>query len=104
MRIAILTTTALAMIAAMAACSREEAVPPAADAPSTTASSQPATPPPPDNGSAAGTQHRVDLMPGQGGDAAGALDLVAGDGGVVMTGLVSGLKPGSRHGFHIHEK
>jgi superoxide dismutase, Cu-Zn family len=26
------------------------------------------------------------------------------DGAVTMTGLVSGLKPGSEHGFHVHEK
>jgi superoxide dismutase, Cu-Zn family len=105
MRVAILTTVStLAAIAAMSACSQKEAAPAAQDAPSTTASSEPANTPPPSNASAAATQHRVDLMPGQGGNVAGALDLVVSDGAVVMTGLVSALKPGSRHGFHIHEK
>jgi Cu-Zn family superoxide dismutase len=104
MRIAILTASVLAMVGAMAGCSQEEAAPPAQETPATTASSQPATTPPPSDGGAAGAQHRVDLMPGQGGEVAGALDLVSSDGAVVMTGVVSGLKPGSRHGFHIHEK
>jgi Cu-Zn family superoxide dismutase len=104
MRIAILTGSVLAMIVAMAGCGQKEAAPAASDAPSTTASSEPATTPPPSNTSEAATQHRVDLMPGLGGSVAGALDLVASDGAVVMTGVVSGLKPGSHHGFHIHEK
>jgi len=105
MRVVILTlSTLLAMVSALAGCGQKEAAPAAQDTPSTTASDQPATTPPPSNAGAAATQHRVDLMPGQGGDVAGALDLVASDGAVVMTGLVSGLKPGSHHGFHIHEK
>lgn len=106
MRIAILTTSVLVMAGAMAGCSRKQAAPSPspAEAPSTTASSEAATTPPPSNANAAATQHHVDLMPGQGGNVAGSLDLVTSDGAVVMTGIVSGLKPGSRHGFHIHEK
>lgn len=104
MRFVILTGSVLALVAAMAGCSQEEAVPAAQNTPSTAASNEPATTPPPNDGGAAGTQHHVDLMPGQGGEVAGAIDLVSSDGAVVMTGLVSGLKPGSRHGFHIHEK
>jgi Cu-Zn family superoxide dismutase len=88
----------------MVGCKPKEATSGAQDPPSTTASSEPATTPPADTGSAAGTQHRVDLMPGQGGEVAGALDLVVNNGAVLMTGLVSGLKPGSMHGFHLHEK
>ncbi len=103
MRIAILTGSMLTMIALMASCSQEEAAPPAAEMPSTTASSEPATTPPPSDTSAAASQHRVELTPGQGATVAGEFDLVASDGAVLMTGVVSGLKPGSRHGFHIHE-
>jgi superoxide dismutase, Cu-Zn family len=73
-------------------------------APATTASAEPAATPPADHASAAGNQHRVNLMPGQGGQVAGALDLVSSDGAVVVTGLVTGLKPDSEHGFHIHER
>jgi Cu-Zn family superoxide dismutase len=94
----------LTVIAVMTGCSQKEAAPAVSDAPSTTASSESAATPLPSNAGAAATQHRVDLMPGQGGDVAGALDLVVSDGAVVMTGGVSGLKPGSHHGFHIHEK
>lgn len=104
MRTAILTGSVLAAAAVMVGCSQKEATPPAEDAPSTTASSVPATTPPPQTGGASNTQHRADLTPGQGGEVTGAVDLVVSDGAVVMTGLVSGLKPGSEHGFHIHEK
>ncbi len=43
-------------------------------------------------------------MSAQGGQVGGALDLVASEGAVTVTGLISGLKPESEHGFHIHEK
>lgn len=66
------------------------------------ASSQAALPPP-DTGSAPGVQHHVDLMPGQGADVMGGLDLVPSNGEVAMTGIVTGLKPRSEHGFHIHQ-
>lgn len=104
MRIAILTASMLGMITTMAGCSQKEAAPAESTMPSTTASSEPATTPPPSDSDAAASQHRVDLMPGQGGEVSGALDLVASDGAVSMTGLISGLQPGSEHGFHIHEK
>src|SRR5262245_37422561 len=104
MRSAILIGSLLATSAAMFGCSQKEATPASQEAPSTTASSEPATTPPPNDAGAAGTAHRVDLMPGQGGTVAGALDLVVSDGAVTVTGLVSGLKPGSKHGFHVHEK
>lgn len=104
MRTAILTGCVLAAAAVMVGCSQKEATQAAEDAPSTTASSVPATTPPPQTGGPSNTQHRADLTPGQGGEVKGAVDLVVSDGAVVMTGLVSGLKPGSEHGFHIHEK
>jgi superoxide dismutase, Cu-Zn family len=101
MRSAILIVAALTAVG----CSRSET--PVADSsttPSTTASTEPAATPPPDHASAAGNQHRVNLMPGLGGQVAGALDLVSSDGAVVVTGLITGLAPDSEHGFHIHEK
>ena len=104
MRVAILMGSVLVAAAVMVGCARKEATPAPQETPSTTASSQPAMTPPPNDAGAAGTAHRADLVPGQGGTVAGALDLVVSDGAVAMTGLVSGLKPGSRHGFHLHEK
>ena len=102
MRIVILTGSLLIAAAATVGCSRKEATPAAQDAPSTTASSEPGTTAPAANPSSG--EHRVDIMPGQGGDVAGAVTLVAADGAVTMTGAVTALKPGSEHGFHIHEK
>lgn len=107
MRSAILVLAAV-MVADLAAvgCSGKgsAAAPVAQDALATTASAEPVSPPPPVNGSTGGAEHRVNLTPGQGGDVAGALDLVASEGAVVVTGLVSGLAPESEHGFHIHAK
>lgn len=102
MRTAILMGAVLVAAGVVAGCGQKEATPTAQDAPSTTASTQPAATAPPADPTSA--KHRVDLMPGQGGNVAGALDLVMNEGAVTMTGLVSGLKPGSEHGFHLHEK
>jgi Cu-Zn family superoxide dismutase len=107
MRNAVLITVALVL----AGCGRGQSVGTAAapadslgegEAPATTIEGQPATTPPP--AKATGSQHRVNLMPGQGAQVAGALDLVADGSAVVVTGLVTGLAPDSVHGFHIHEK
>lgn len=46
---------------------------------------------------------QVVLKPTQGHSAAGTLILRAEDGGVRITGEITGLKPGSEHGFHVHE-
>ncbi|MHC9083666.1 superoxide dismutase family protein [Luteimonas sp. RIT-PG2_3] len=46
----------------------------------------------------------VTLAPTQGNQTAGTLQLAVVDGAVVVTGDVTGLKPGSQHGFHLHEK
>jgi Cu-Zn family superoxide dismutase len=99
MRSAILVVAALAAVG----CSRSEA-PTAEQAPAATSSAQEATTPPADTQAAAGTAHRVNLIAAQGGQVSGALDLVASEGVVVMTGLVTGMKPESEHGFHVHEK
>ena len=102
MRIAILMGSVLIAAGVTMGCSPKDATPAAQDSPSSTASNQAATTPPPADPTSG--SHRVDLMPGQGGDVAGALDLVSNDGAVSMTGRVTGLKPGSKHGFHLHEK
>ncbi|WMJ71206.1 superoxide dismutase family protein [Stenotrophomonas sp. 24(2023)] len=46
----------------------------------------------------------AELAPTQGSDAKGTVTFSVVDGKVHVTGQVSGLKPGSEHGFHIHEK
>lgn len=45
----------------------------------------------------------VVLKPTTGNAASGELSLVDEDGGVRITGRITGLKPGTEHGFHIHE-
>lgn len=107
MRNAVLIAVALVL----AGCSRSQSVGTEAtpadslgepEAPITTASADPATTPPP--AQADGSQRRVNLMPGQGAQVAGALSLVPDGSAVVVTGLVTGLAPDSVHGFHVHEK
>jgi superoxide dismutase, Cu-Zn family len=106
MRSAVLIAVALVL----AGCSKSQSVGTAA-APAdslgeaetpATAVGDPATTPPP--AKAAGSQHRVNLMPGQGAQVAGAFDLVSDGDAVVVTGLVTGLAPEADYGFHIHEK
>lgn len=103
MRSAILVVAAVATVSTLAVsgCGRKEST---EEVPATTASTQEATTPPADTQAADGTAHRVNLLPAQGGQVSGALDLVAGEGAVTLTGLVTGLKPESEHGFHVHEK
>jgi superoxide dismutase, Cu-Zn family len=108
MRNAVLIAVALVL----AGCSKSQSVGTAAapadslgeaETPATALSTEPATTPPP--ATADGSQRRVNLMPGLGAEVAGALSLVPAEGdAVVVTGLVTGLAPGSVHGFHIHEK
>jgi superoxide dismutase, Cu-Zn family len=43
------------------------------------------------------------LSPTQGHEASGTLLFVLEDGGIRLTGSVTGLEPGGVHGFHIHE-
>lgn len=43
------------------------------------------------------------LAPTQGNQASGSLTLTAHDGGVMITGQITGLEPNSEHGFHVHE-
>jgi len=43
------------------------------------------------------------LQPTEGNDTRGELRFEAGDGYIHVTGQVTGLEPGSEHGFHVHE-
>ncbi len=46
----------------------------------------------------------AELAPTQGNETKGSISFKVVDGRVHVTGQVTGLKPGSEHGFHIHEK
>lgn len=54
-------------------------------------------------GTAQGQVARVDLQPTEGNTAAGSLELRVEDGGVRISGRLSGLAPDTVHGFHVHE-
>ncbi len=90
----------LSMVLTLGACQRDAA--PAAvtaddapsDTPRDTAQPMPSTP---------GHTATATLAATEGNSASGALEFMALDGGVHMTGQVRGLAPDSRHGFHVHE-
>ncbi len=69
-----------------------------------TATTTPAEAPPPMMEAAAAATAVADLAPTQGNETKGSVSFKVVDGRVHVTGQVSGLKPGSEHGFHIHEK
>jgi superoxide dismutase, Cu-Zn family len=98
------TVLFLATTLALGACKREE---PAADAPA--AAPTPATAPVPAAAPAAApaadTQATASAMlsPTQGNQVAGEVTFKVVDGAVHVTGTITGLKPNSEHGFHIHE-
>ena len=49
------------------------------------------------------TTATAELKPTEGSTAAGTLAFAIVDGGIRVTGEVTGLAPGSEHGFHVHE-
>ena len=95
---------AAALLLSLAACDRPAAettadtAAPAATAASSTPAPEPAAPSAPATAAAAAT-----LAATQDNAVAGDLRLAAADGGVRITGTVSGLTAGSEHGFHVHE-
>lgn len=99
------TALFLATTLALGACKREE---PAADAPASAAqppAAAPAAEPAPATPAAtqAAASATAALSPTQGNQVAGEVSFNVVDGAVRVTGTVTGLKPNSEHGFHIHE-
>lgn len=89
--------TACAATLALAACSKApETAPATTDA--TTAPAATAAP------AAEAATALVALAPTKDSKVSGTLTLTQEPGGVAMTGTVGNLDPGSKHGFHVHEK
>ena|SRR5690606_14898538 len=94
------------LVIALAACSPdtpEEGDPPFDPAARTGAEVQPAEPvdaAPADVQAQAAT---ATLQPTEGNETRGELRFEVADGHIHITGQVSGLEPGSEHGFHVHE-
>jgi Cu-Zn family superoxide dismutase len=98
LKIMALSTCALAL--ALSACSKpaNDTAAPTAAAPTTPA----ATPAPAADG--AGATALVALAPTKDSKVSGTLTLTAEQGGVSIVGMVGNLEPGSKHGFHVHDK
>ncbi len=60
-------------------------------------------PPPRGNAGSADAMASVALVPKSGSNVTGSLHVMAMNGGVHVSGTISGLAPDSTHGFHIHE-
>ncbi|GAB3043812.1 superoxide dismutase family protein [Stenotrophomonas tumulicola] len=103
-------TSLFAAIAALglSACGQQPAgtdaaVDPAAPPPAAETTPAEATAPAADAAAASATAV-AELAPTEGNDVKGNVTFAVVDGHVHVTGQVSGLKPDSEHGFHIHEK
>ena len=91
---------AFASVALLAGCANDNQTAPAsATAAAPPASSRTASPASAD---ASARAHAV-LASASGSDVSGTLSLASTDEGVHITGRITGLKPDSTHGFHIHE-
>ncbi|HYG07537.1 MAG TPA: superoxide dismutase family protein [Stenotrophomonas sp.] len=99
------TTLFIATALALVACKREQA--PADSAATAEPAGQAATPAAatapqaPEAGAASAT---AEIKPTQGNEVKGQVSFKVVDGAVRVSGQLSGLKPNSEHGFHIHEK
>ncbi|MEE7561307.1 superoxide dismutase family protein [Xanthomonas sp. Kuri4-2] len=101
------TTLFIATALALTACKRDEPAPePApADAPAQHAEGHtPDTAPPAGTDLPAPRTATAEIKPTQGNDVKGNVTFKLVDGALRVTGQLSGLKPDSEHGFHIHEK
>ncbi|WP_295924968.1 superoxide dismutase family protein [uncultured Xanthomonas sp.] len=90
----------LATTLALSACKREEPASTPAATPEPAAA--PAASAPPAASNATGSASAA-LSPTQGNEVAGEVKFTTVDGAVHVTGTITGLKPNSEHGFHIHE-
>lgn len=95
---------ALALTAALTACNRD--ADPMVDEAATPPAATPAPVPPPaaETPTTPAAAATAALTATQGNAVTGELRFAAMDGGVHITGQVSGLKPDTEHGFHVHEK
>lgn len=91
---------AFASVALLAGCANDNQTGPA----SSTAAASPASSPTasPAAADASAGAHAV-LASASGSDVSGTLSFASTDQGVHITGRITGLKPDSTHGFHIHE-
>lgn len=87
--------SALALSACQPAATPADTAAPAADTPA----ADPAAPP-----TMATPLATAQLQPTEGSSVAGTISFTLVDGLLRASGDISGLKPGSEHGFHIHEK
>lgn len=107
MRTTAITVLAAALALTLSACGDRAVDDDAATPPAATLPAEPApdaTPPayaPIDETPAAGAVAALAATAGN--STAGELRFAAADGGVHITGQVTGLAPGSEHGFHVHE-
>lgn len=98
----IFLSLATAAALGLAACSSPSA-PPAGDTVAPPATVAAPTAPAATGAQATASTAQVVLKPTQGRDANGTLTLRAEGDGVRISGELAGLKPGSEHGFHVHE-
>lgn len=97
------------LLAALAACSQSEPEAPAAADPAAqppaAPDSAPLTPTPADPAAAveAARTASATLSPTEGHETRGTLQFEPVDGGIRVTGEITGLPGGSEHGFHVHE-
>ncbi|QKW55189.1 superoxide dismutase family protein [Stenotrophomonas sp. NA06056] len=100
-------TSLFAAIAALglAACNQQSAAP-ATETPAATPAEGTAAPAEPAAAPTAATETSAtaELAPTQGNETKGSITFKLVDGKVHASGQITGLKPGSEHGFHIHEK
>lgn len=100
-------TSLFAAIAALglAACNQQPAAP-TTETPAATPAEGTAAPAEPAAATAATTETSAaaELAPTQGNETKGSITFKLVDGKVHASGQITGLKPGSEHGFHIHEK
>lgn len=90
----LLLSTALVL----GACQKpSEPAAPAADATPAASSETPAP-------AVAAPSASASLQPTQGNQTGGEVKFTRVDGGIQISGTITGLKPGSQHGFHVHEK